>query len=80
MSQKEVKCPHCGKPLPNDLWKELKENALTAAKRQKIEGVKCKICGGTRLCRDGKRWGAEGEEFQRYLCYECGYRFSVRQA
>ncbi len=37
---------------------------------------KCPQCGSMRLFRDGKRRLADGSVTQRWLCRECGYRFS----
>ena len=38
--------------------------------------VKCPKCGSERLYKDGLRYSANGEAIQRYLCRDCGYRFS----
>lgn len=38
--------------------------------------VQCGECGSQRLYRDGLRYLADGETVQRWLCRECGYRFS----
>ncbi|MEM2514477.1 MAG: tyrosine-type recombinase/integrase [Candidatus Bathyarchaeia archaeon] len=40
------------------------------------ENLKCPECGGERLFRDGLRRLADGSVTQRWLCRECGYRFS----
>ena len=37
---------------------------------------KCPECHSKRLYRDGLRYLANGETVQRWLCRECGYRFS----
>jgi integrase len=42
------------------------------------EIVVCSECGSTRLYRDGLRYLSEGEAVQRWLCRDCGYRFSER--
>ncbi|MGB9854835.1 MAG: tyrosine-type recombinase/integrase [Candidatus Bathyarchaeales archaeon] len=36
----------------------------------------CPECGSTRLYRDGLRYLADGEAVQRWLCRNCGFRFS----
>ena len=36
----------------------------------------CPECGSTRLYRDGLRYLADGSQTQRWLCRNCGYRFS----
>jgi len=36
----------------------------------------CPECGSTRLFKDGKRKLADGSKVQRYLCRDCGYRFT----
>lgn len=36
----------------------------------------CPECGSSRLYRDGFRYSNGGEPTQRYLCRNCGYRFS----
>ncbi|MEM2352374.1 MAG: site-specific integrase [Thermoproteota archaeon] len=42
------------------------------------ENLKCPECGGERLFRDGLRRLADGSATQRWLCRECGYRFSEK--
>jgi len=37
--------------------------------------VKCPECGSQRVYKDGIRYTRSGE-MQRYLCRDCGYRFS----
>ena len=39
-------------------------------------GLRCPECGSTRLYKDGLRYLADNTSVQRYLCRECGYRFS----
>jgi len=42
----------------------------------------CPECGSTRLFKDGKHKLSDGSKVQRYLCRDCGYRFTdprVRQ-
>jgi rubredoxin len=41
--------------------------------------LKCPECGLERLFRDGLRWQADGSAAQRWLCRECGYRFSEKR-
>jgi DNA-directed RNA polymerase subunit M/transcription elongation factor TFIIS len=41
--------------------------------------IKCPECGSERLYRDGWRRLADGSQTQRWLCRECGYRFSERR-
>jgi len=36
----------------------------------------CPECGSTRLFKDGKRRLKDGGTVQRYLCRDCGYRFT----
>jgi integrase len=38
--------------------------------------IRCPECGSERLYKDGHRYLANGEDVQRYLCRNCGYRFS----
>ena len=47
-----------------------------------MQEIKCPHCGSKRLFKDGKRKLADGRKVQRYLCRDCGYRFTdprVRQ-
>ena len=39
-------------------------------------GLSCPLCGSKRLYRDGFRYLADGKPVQRWLCRECGYRFT----
>ena len=39
-------------------------------------GLRCPECGSTRLYKDGLRYLADNTSVQRYLCRDCGYRFS----
>ena len=64
---KIVNCPHCGKILPRHLW-EIPSSRIS-------ENIKCPECGSRRLYRDGIRYTNSGN-VQRYLCRDCGYRFS----
>ena len=41
-----------------------------------VSSLVCPECGCTRLFKAGLRYLASGETVQRYLCRECGYRFS----
>lgn len=36
----------------------------------------CPQCGSSKLWRDAKRYTVYGDEIQRWLCRECGFRFS----
>lgn len=38
--------------------------------------VHCPECNGTRLYHDGQRYLSNGQTAQRFLCRNCGYRFS----
>src|ERR1700690_1300994 len=38
--------------------------------------VKCPNCGSERIFRNGHRYTENGEDIQRWLCSECGFRFS----
>jgi integrase len=42
--------------------------------------MSCPECGSTRLYRDGFRQLSDGSSVQRWLCRQCGYRFSIGQA
>jgi len=47
-----------------------------------LQEIKCPHCGSKRLFKDGKRKLSDGSKVQRYLCRDCGYRFTdprVRQ-
>jgi len=39
-------------------------------------GLRCPECGSKRLYKDGMRYLADNTSVQRYLCRDCGYRFS----
>lgn len=41
--------------------------------------ISCPECGSTRLYKDGLRYLKDGSTVQRYLCRNCGYRFSDPQ-
>ena len=41
-----------------------------------VSSLRCPECGASRLYRAGMRYLANGETVQRYLCRNCGYRFS----
>ncbi|MCW4044766.1 MAG: tyrosine-type recombinase/integrase [Candidatus Bathyarchaeota archaeon] len=43
---------------------------------ESVSVVKCPECGSVKLFRDGMRYLANGDTVQRWLCRECGYRFS----
>ena len=43
------------------------------------KSLKCPECGSERLYRDGLRRLADGSQTQRWLCRECGLRFSKRR-
>jgi len=43
------------------------------------EAIACPECGSIRIWKDGVRYTADGE-VQRYLCRDCGYRFSESAA
>lgn len=38
--------------------------------------MRCPECGSNRIYRNGTRTTAEGVVLQRYLCRDCGFRFS----
>jgi integrase len=42
-----------------------------------VSPLKCPECGSDRLYKDGLRYTSEGQ-IQRYLCRNCGYRFSEK--
>ncbi|MEM3000099.1 MAG: hypothetical protein QXX34_06220, partial [Candidatus Bathyarchaeia archaeon] len=41
--------------------------------------LRCPECGSERLYRDGMRYLRSGEARQRWLCRNCGYRFSEKR-
>jgi integrase len=43
-------------------------------------GLRCPECGSTRLNKDGIRYLKDSSSVQRYLCKDCGYRFSWPQS
>jgi integrase/DNA-directed RNA polymerase subunit RPC12/RpoP len=43
-------------------------------------GLRCPECGSERLYKDGLRYLSNGQTVQRYLCRDCGYRFSWPRA
>jgi len=45
--------------------------------KQKLQILCCPECGSVRLWRDGLRY-TEGGPVQRWLCRNCGYRFTLR--
>ncbi len=80
-------CPFCGRFLPEEIWKEKnqtiqKESGSSSSRPHatsvKHEGVKCPRCGGTRIWKCSRYFTAQGEDFQRYLCRDCEYRFIKR--
>ncbi|MGB9671723.1 MAG: IS1/IS1595 family N-terminal zinc-binding domain-containing protein, partial [Candidatus Bathyarchaeales archaeon] len=42
--------------------------------------TRCPECGSERLYRDGLRYLSDGEAVQRWLCRDCGFRFSWPKA
>ena len=40
------------------------------------EALRCPECGSSKIYKAGQRYLTNGENAQRYLCRECGYRFS----
>jgi hypothetical protein len=51
------------------------QNAPTQLQTQK-QKLAYPECGSTRLYKDGLRYLADGKTIQRWLCRNCGYRFS----
>ena len=45
-------------------------------KKRQPTAPQCPECGSKRIWKDGIRYLKNGEEIQRYLCRDCGYRFS----
>jgi integrase/DNA-directed RNA polymerase subunit RPC12/RpoP len=43
-------------------------------------GLRCPECNSERLYKDGIRYLSSGQTVQRYLCRDCGYRFSWPRA
>jgi len=44
------------------------------------KGLRCPECGSSRLYKDGLRYLANGQTVQRWLCRNCGYRFSEKNS
>lgn len=44
-----------------------------------VGAVVCPQCGGKRFYRDGWRYLSSGEAVQRFLCRDCGLRFSLEK-
>jgi len=51
-----------------------KEKAIFVIEAQ--DGIRCPECGSAKLYKDGLRYLTDGSNVQRYLCRECGNRFS----
>lgn len=49
------------------------------SENEALNGPRCPECGSARLYKDGLRYLADGTSVQRYLCRDCGYRFSWPQ-
>jgi len=49
---------------------------MTKTARAVQKMLKCPECSSTKLYKDGFRYLADGTHVQRYLCRDCGYRFS----
>jgi integrase/rubredoxin len=47
--------------------------------RSRSQILKCPECGSTRLYKDGLRYLSDGTTVQRWLCRNCGYRFSEKK-
>ena len=45
-----------------------------------VEGLACPRCGFTEFWKDGFRYGKDGFGVQRYLCKNCGLRFSFSKS
>jgi len=52
---------------------------MTHRDRVDLHKIKCPECGSTRLWKDGLRYLSNGATVQRWLCRDCGYRFSQQQ-
>jgi len=62
--------PPKNKPQPQ-------ETATTNKPTSAVEpSLKCPNCGSRRLYRDGLRYLSDGTSVQRWLCRNCGYRFT----
>ena len=66
MERKNFNCPHCGKIISKGI---LKADSIRKT-------VTCPECGSQRNYKDGLRYTRNGE-LQRYLCRDCGGRFSL---
>ncbi|MGD6806343.1 MAG: IS1/IS1595 family N-terminal zinc-binding domain-containing protein [Candidatus Bathyarchaeia archaeon] len=66
MPRKIINCPYCGKILPDDLLKGIPKKK-----------TKCPNCGSQKNWKDGMRKMPQGN-VQRYLCRDCGTRFTER--
>jgi integrase/rubredoxin len=47
--------------------------------RSNSQVLECPECGFTRLYKDGLRYLSDGKTVQRWLCRDCGYRFSQQK-
>jgi DNA-directed RNA polymerase subunit RPC12/RpoP len=52
--------------------------SLAGDEQMSKESVKCPRCSSQRLFRDGVRYIADSLGIQRWLCRDCGYRFSEK--
>ena len=90
MSEEILKCPECGSQSAwkygtgnNSVIGYVCKNCTCHFTRPWVppkEGLKCPTCGGQRLWRDGSRYLPfdESVKIQRWLCKDCGYRFSEK--
>jgi len=58
----------------------LTETAVERVAVQPRPPRRCPECGSAKLWRDGLRYLSDGGGVQRWLCRNCGYRFSLSQA
>ncbi|MEM3360658.1 MAG: tyrosine-type recombinase/integrase [Candidatus Bathyarchaeia archaeon] len=45
-----------------------------------LKPLKCPECDSTRIVKDGLRWLQNGLSIQRFLCKNCGFRFSLNSS
>ncbi|MEM3464443.1 MAG: hypothetical protein QXL91_06230, partial [Candidatus Bathyarchaeia archaeon] len=58
--------------------KDRGEEPQNAPTQPQLQNLSCPQCGSTRLYKDGLRYLASGQAIQRWLCRNCGYRFSEK--
>ncbi|MCL6578336.1 MAG: hypothetical protein K6T73_03000 [Candidatus Bathyarchaeota archaeon] len=59
--------------LPHE---SLEASGLSTQSSKSPQPISCPDCGSTKLYRDGLRYLSDGSSVQRWLCRNCGYRFT----